>query len=220
MATTNATIEWMTRQRALTSIAIAYVYAALLVAGPWIFTMLGIFGLSSIGCSGACDQLPLFRSIVIYNSLFSLVVTTPLAFFSGRYVSDQLHVGRADSIFFAFVVSLTLFCFIALVTAAPFYLWATNLPGPARFAAVQNAFVIGVSWLLIPFLGAIRAQVAVLVGFGSNALSMIVLGLLLSNPSATVLLAGFNASFAITDAILIGTLVRQFGLRMKPTAVC
>lgn len=220
MATTNATIEWMTRQRALTSVAIAYVYAALLVAGPWIFTMLGIFGLSSIGCSGACDQLPLFRSIVIYNSLFSLVVTTPLAFFSGRYVSDQLHVGRADFIFFAFVVSLTLFCFIALVTAAPFYLWATNLPGPARFAAVQNAFVIGVSWLLIPFLGAIRAQVAVLVGFGSNALSMIVLGLLLSNPSATVLLAGFNASFAITDAILIGTLVRQFGLRMKPTAVC
>src|SRR5690349_16194901 len=87
----NATIEWMTRQRALSGIVAAYLYAALIVAGPWIFTMLGIAGLSGTGCTADCGQLPLFRSIVIYNSLFSLVVTSPLAFLSGRYVADQLH---------------------------------------------------------------------------------------------------------------------------------
>ncbi len=214
MSGINTTIERMTRQRSLSSIVIAYVYAALLVAGPWIFTMLGIVGLSSAGCVTACDQLVLFRSIVIYNSLFALVVTCPLAFFSGRYIADQLHVGRTQCILFAFVASLSVFCLIALVTVVPFYLVAATLNGSARIAAVQNAFLIGVSWLLIPFLGVVRAHIAVLVAFGANALSVIVFGLLLSDPSATVLLIGFNAGFAITDAILIGTLVRRFGTHL------
>lgn len=80
MSGINTTIEWMTRQRALTSIAVGYVYAALLVAGPWIFTVIGLVGLSAGSCAAGCDQLPVFRSIVIYNSLFALVVTSPLAF--------------------------------------------------------------------------------------------------------------------------------------------
>ena len=49
MSGINITIERMTRQPALTSIVAGYIYAALLVAGPWIFTMLGIVGLSSAG---------------------------------------------------------------------------------------------------------------------------------------------------------------------------
>ncbi len=206
----------MTRQRSLTSIATAYIYAALLVAGPWIFTVLGIFGLSYAGCSSPCDQLAVFRSIVIYNSLYALVVTTPLAFFFGRYVGDRLYVGGTASIFFAFVVSLALFCLMAFVTAVPFYVLATDLPPGVKFAAIQNVFLIGVSWLLIPFLGAIRAQTAVLVAFGANALTMSLLGSLLSNPSATVLLGIFNVSFAITDTILVGTLVRRFGAGIQP----
>ena len=52
----------------------------------------------------------------------------------------------------------------------------TTLSGPAQFAAIQNAFLIGVSWLLIPFLSVIKAHTAMLVAFGANALSMIVLG--------------------------------------------
>jgi uncharacterized membrane protein len=215
MSGVNTMIEWMTHQRALTSIVAAYVCAALLVAGPWIFTMLGIVGLSSATCESVCDQLPLFRSVVIYNSLFSLVVSSPLAFFSGRYVSDQLYLGRSEGVFSAFVGSLAVFCLITLFTVVPFYTLIATLSGPTRFAAVQNGFLIGVSWLLIPFVGVIRAHIATLVAFGSSALSMIVLGALLSDPSATVLLIAFNASFAIADAILVGTLVRQFGTRME-----
>ncbi len=215
MSGINTTIERMTRQRCLTGIVIAYVYAALLVAGPWIFTMVGIVGLSSTGCSTVCDQLAVFRSIVIYNSLFSLVVTSPLAFFSGRFIADQLYVGRSQCVFSTFVGSLAVFCVVTLVSVVPFYLLAADLDGPTRFAAIQNAFLIGVSWLLIPFLGVVRAHTAMLVAFGSNALAMIVLGYLLSKPSATVLLLAFNASFAITDTILIGTLVRRFGTHLE-----
>ncbi len=215
MSGISTSIEWMARQRTLTVIIAGYVYAAFLVAGPWLFTMLGIAGLGLARCSVACAELPLFRSIVIYNSLFSLVVTSPLAFLSGRYVSDRLHIGQSQCVFYAFTGSLTVFCLVTLVTIIPFYLLAADLDGPSQFAAVQNAFLIGVSWLLIPFLGAIRAHVAMLVAFGCNGLSMTVLGVLLSDPSATVLLLAFNASFTITDIILVGTFVRQFGTQME-----
>jgi uncharacterized membrane protein len=212
----SASIEWMTRQRALSGIVAAYLYAAMIVAGPWIFTMLAIAGLSGTGCSSDCGQLPLFRSIVIYNSLFSLVVTTPLAFLSGRYISDQVHQGHEQNVFFAFMVSLTLFCLTTLATAVPFYLMASSLGAPTQFAGLQNVFLIGLSWLLIPFLGVIRAQLTVLGAFGANALLMLLLGSVLSDPSATTLLLVFNAGFAITDVILFASLVRQFGSRVVP----
>jgi polysaccharide biosynthesis protein PelG len=216
MSSINATIEQMTHRRSMSTVVTAYFYAALLVAGPWIFTMLGIVGLSSTGCSTACDELTLFRSVVIYNSLFALVVTSPLAFFSGRYISDKLYVGQTQCVYFIFVVSLTLFSLIVLLTVVPFYLLAATLDGAARFAAIQNAFLIGTSWLLIPFAGAIRAHTAMLVAFGCNALLLIAVGFVLSDPSATTLLGAFNTSFAITDAILVGTLVWRFGTHITP----
>lgn len=70
--------------------------------------------------------------------------------------------------------------------------------------------------MLIPFLGVIKAHGTILLAFGINALPMLVLGLLLSDPSATALIDAFNASFAFTDVILICTLVRSFGTRFEP----
>ena len=211
MSSVNSTIEWMTRRGTLSSIVLAYVYAGLLVAGPWIFTVIGITGLSGMNCTGECNQLPLFRSIVIYNSMFALVVTSPIAFLSGRYVSGELFRGRTNGVFFALTASLAMFCLITVATAAPFYMFATTLSAPAQFAAVQNAFLIGVSWLLLPFLRVITGHNVVLLAFGANAAAMIVLGQILAQPSAELLLACFNAAFTLTNAILIGTLVRRFG---------
>jgi uncharacterized membrane protein len=211
MSVLHTRIEWMTRQRALSPIVAAYVYAALLVAGPWIFTMLGIVGLGFAGCAAGCGHLALFRSVVIYNSMFALVVTSPLAYLSGRYVADQLYLGRTDCVFGTFALSTAAFCFVVLATAVPFYLFATELDGALRFAAIQNAFLIGLSWLLIPFLAVAEAHGAMLAAFGLNALAMAVLGWSLTDPPAETLLAGFDASFALTDAVLLGALVLRFG---------
>lgn len=215
MSIIHTRIEWMTRHRALSLIIAAYVYAALVVAGPWIFTMLGIVGLGFAGCSDGCDQLALFRSVVIYNSMFSFLVTTPLAFLAGRYVADQLYSGRSGCVFGTFVTMTSTFCIIALAIAVPFYVVGTSFDGPMKFASIQNAFLIGLSWLLIPFLAVAEAHVALLIAFGVNALMLAALGFWLSSPSALVLLTSFNASFALTDVLLLAALVRRFGTRIE-----
>jgi polysaccharide biosynthesis protein PelG len=48
MTNSDTTIEAMTRRGTLSGVLGAYLYAAFLVAGPWIFTVLGLLGL------GAC----------------------------------------------------------------------------------------------------------------------------------------------------------------------
>jgi uncharacterized membrane protein len=211
MSATHATVERMTHQRALSGIAVAYLCAALLVAGPWIFTMIGIVGLSAVSCAAPCEQLPLFRTIVIYNSMFSLVVTSPLAFFAGRHAGDELHGGRTAGIFGVLVVELAILCLATFLVAVPVYGLGTNLDGPTKLAAVQNALLVGVSWLLIPFVGALRAHEAILAAFGAGAGAMVALGWALADPSATALLTSFNVSFALTDAIMMACVVRRIG---------
>ena len=214
MISINTTIEAMTRQGALSSVLGAYLYAALLVAGPWIFTVLGLLSFSTATCDGICIDLTIFRSIVIYNSMYALIVTSPLAFVSGRYVSEQLYSGRNESVFYVLVLSLSIFGLLSVVVVVPFYFYATTLEAAEKILSIQNALMIGCSWLLIPFLGAFRAYNAVLVAFGTGAFSMLVLGRALNDPSVMSLLLAFNGSFAITNLILLAAVVRRFGARI------
>ncbi|HTO67848.1 MAG TPA: exopolysaccharide Pel transporter PelG [Bradyrhizobium sp.] len=215
MINVNVTIEAMTRRGSLSGVFGAYLYAALLVAGPWIFTVVGLLGVSMGRCEGTCADLTVFRSVVIHNSMYALVVTCPLAFLSGRYVSEQLHGGSTEGAFFALVLSLIVFGLLTLGIVAPFYMFATTLDPAEKVASIQNAAMIGCSWLLIPFLGAFRAYNTVLIGFGSGAASMLVIGSFLRDPQALSLLLGFNGSFAITNLILLSGLVRRFGTTLS-----
>lgn len=217
MSAVNVTLEWMTRQRTLTGVAAAYAYAALLVAGPWIFTVIGLLGLGSSGCDASgCGELQTFRSVVIYNSMFALVVSSPIAFLCGRCVADQLHQGRADSITFVLLASLGAFSVIVLATALPFHALATTLPAPARVAAVQNAFLIGASWLIIPFLTAARSGNVTLLAFAANAVLLTALAALLPARDAAAILTRLNAGFALTEALLVAAVVRRFGSGIRP----
>jgi len=211
LADINRTLEMMTRKRSLAHVFGAYLLAALLVAGPWIFTVLGLVGLGMTACVDGCDELALFRTIVIYSSMFSLVVTSPIAFLFARHISDQLFSDQKASIVFALVSAFTIFALSIVAIAMPFYGWATTLTSVQKLAAVQNVMLIGCSWLLIPFLGATRAYRTVLAAFAIGAIVMTALGLAIHEPTALWLLVAFNAGFAIVNAILLVSIVRCFG---------
>jgi polysaccharide biosynthesis protein PelG len=218
MTSVNTTIEAMTRRGTLAAIFGAYSYAALLVAGPWIFTVVGLFSLSAATCEGTCIDLTIFRSILIYNSMYALIATSPLVFVGGRYASEQLHQGRQDKIYFGLVTSVAIFSTVSIGLVGAFYAYATTLSSLEKVMSVQNALLIGCSWLLIPFLGALRAYNSVLVAFAAGALSLFVFGNSLRDPQVGSLLFAFNASCAITDSILLAALVHRIGAKVIPDA--
>ena len=215
MTSSNTTIEAMTRRGTLSGVLGAYLYAAFLVAGPWIFTVLGLLGLGAATCGGgSCFDLTVFRSIVIYNSMYALIVTSPLTFISGRYASERVYSGREENVFYVLVISLGVFAFLTLLIVVPFYLYVTTLDQTEAMLSIYNAMMIGCSWLCIPFLSAIRAYSAVLVAFGMGAFSLLVFGKSLHDPHTTSLLLAFNCGFAITNLVLLATVVRRFGAKI------
>ena len=149
MTNVNVTIEALTRRGTLAGVFGAYSYASFIVAGPWIFTVLGLSYLSATACDGSCTDLTIFRSVVIYNSMYSLIITSPLAFLAGRYASRQLHRGCDQHIFYVLVLSLSIFLLLTLLLAAPFYTLATRLEVYEQVASIQNLLLIGSAWLQI-----------------------------------------------------------------------
>jgi uncharacterized membrane protein len=103
------TLEQMTKGASISVAMSAYLSAALLVSGPWIFTILGIAGASLIVCEARCLEVQIFRSVIIYNSAFSLLVTSPIAFVCTRFVSDRIAVKDYESVTFALVVAVAAF---------------------------------------------------------------------------------------------------------------
>ncbi len=211
MNSVNSAIERLTRQGALSGMVAAYGYAALLVAGPWIFTALGLVSLGSAECDGTCAELTAFRSVVIYNSMFALIISSPLAFAAGRYASEQMQGRGQDTVFAGLVLALAAYAAIAAGVAAPFYLFATTLDSRAVVASIVNVMLLGCSWLLIPFLGAMRAYRSVLIAFGAGAAAMFAFGWALRDPKASEFLAAFDASFALIDFLMLVAVVRRFG---------
>ena len=114
-------------------------------------------------------------------------------------------------------LALGLFCLVALLAAVPLYGGAADLDGFTRIAAVQNTLLIGISWLLIPFLGSLRAHRAILVGFSAGAATMAGFGWLLADPDAGMLLSVLNASFALTDALMMAFWCAELGLWSRST---
>jgi polysaccharide biosynthesis protein PelG len=208
------TLERMTAGNSLNKTIAAYFCAAFIIAGPWILTVLGIAGVSFIACDSQCLAVQIFRSVIIYNSLFSLVVTTPIAYVCTRFVSDRLYQKRSDNVMFALFAGLCAFVLVAAITAAPFYVFVTTLNPLERLASLQNLALIGGAWLLIPFLGALQNFEAVLWGFSLGVAVMV--GAVAVAPSATPfwLLSGFNAGLCVIDFVMLWRLAVEFGVRL------
>ncbi|MEH3148699.1 MAG: exopolysaccharide Pel transporter PelG [Methylobacterium frigidaeris] len=217
MAGVGFALERMTKGRSLSSTAGAYVYAALLVAGPWIFTVLGIGGVGVVACAAAdCAGLQVFRTIIIYNSLTTAILTGPLAFVCTRFVSDRIWMKRYDSITFAFVAAFAIFAAVALLTCAPFYLFLTDLSAAEVAAVLQNLVLMGAAWLLIPFIGATRGYLAISIAFAVGIAVTLVLLVLAPGESPGRLLSAFNAGLCIIDFALAWQLTREYGLALVP----
>ena len=186
----------------------------MIVAGPWIFTIIGLVGTSFAACDAGCLDVQIYRSIIIYNSAFALVVTSPIVFVCTRFIADRIYIRQFDSVVFVLVASLCLYGAIALTCATPFYGWATTLSFPERVAAVQNLMLLGGSWLMIPFLGALRSANGVTAAFAIGASAMVAIALIMPSSAPFFLLQAFNIGLTLINGVLLWQLIRQCGQRI------
>ncbi len=78
-------------QESLSAVVKASGHAAIIAAGPWLFTILSLASITSFTETIAGHAaLATFRAVVIYSFATSLVVTAPVSIVATRLLADRL----------------------------------------------------------------------------------------------------------------------------------
>lgn len=219
MAGIGFVLEKMTRKDDLLGIARAYTHAAFAAAGPWLFTVLALGGITMLFSSYfAIEQLLNFRVIVIYNFAFSLVLSAPVFMVITRYLADSIHrrdVTQAPSVM---LLSMMLVFALQLPVALIFYLGYVELPFTLRLSAIVNLFLISSIWLLGVFLTALKDYNAVTRTFGIGMVLSVLCSQALKEPFGDVgMLNGFNIGLMFIDFALIAKIFAEYPYKLSST---
>ncbi len=191
MAGIGFVLRKLARQDNLLGLARAYTHSALAATGPWLFTLFALASIMSIAKEHLVDlELLNFRTIIVYNFSFSLVLSGPFFMVATRFLADQIHdkdVSRAPGMLIG--VLLTMFV-LWMPCVILFYLKCTEFEALTVILTVLNFFLISCIWVVSVFVTALKNYRAVTMSF--------VIGL-----SIAVLLSKWFSSYYGMDGALI-----------------
>lgn len=190
----------MSSQQSLTGIVGAFGHAAVVAAGPWLFTIVSLAAITLVaGQVAGLAMLATFRAAIIYAFAISLVLTAPVTIVATRLVADALWLKKPERVrgilFAAFAVALVA---VAVGTIGLSLYFA--LPLDVAAALLAAATTVALIWVALSFCGAVRDYRGVtlsfligLVGSVAAAIAAAVLDL-----GAAGMVAGFVSGLALT----------------------
>lgn len=155
----------LSRQETISSVVAAAGHAAVVAAGPWLFT---IFALASITMLteeiAGRATVATFRVVVIYAFGLSLVLTAPVTIVATRRVADALWLKKPHEVppllFGAFMLSL-------ITSGVGVAALCLLFRPPASIALVLGAMslLVALIWVALCFCGAVRDYAGVTLSF-------------------------------------------------------
>ncbi|WP_114948166.1 exopolysaccharide Pel transporter PelG [Microvirga calopogonii] len=194
-----------------------YGHAAVVAAGPWLFTVLALAGLeiTTRGVLGR-EELSLVTSLMIYNFSFSLVFSGPIVMVLTRHLADCLYARQAEDVPGVLVGALTLLWGVQLLIGTPFIVIVLDLSAVNSVLALVGFLVTGGIWLACVFLSALK-------NFGSISFAF-ALGMLIAFAGGTYLspmfagtgaLAGLTLGFAVILYVLLGCILAEYPYKIR-----
>ncbi|MEZ5818165.1 MAG: exopolysaccharide Pel transporter PelG [Hyphomicrobiaceae bacterium] len=188
----------------LTTVLAAGGHAAVIAAGPWLFTILA---LAAIGTTTerllGLARLAEFRVVIIYAFAISLVLASPVTIVATRLVADALWLKRPAEVRPLLLAALA--ASLVVVATGTLFLIAYFQP-PAVVAAPLAAasMLVGLIWVVLAFCGAVRDYAGVTLSF--------LLGLVLSMLMAIAAAILGGGPMAMVWGFLVGLSAVFFGL--------
>jgi len=195
------------QRETVSSIVSAAGHAAVIAAGPWLFTILSLALITLVGEQIAgLDTLATFRASIIYAFAGSLVVTAPVTIVATRLVADALWGKRTDEVPALLLGSyLTAVLLLTPLTLLMCLYFAT----PPRLAAplVATTNIVGLIWIALSFCGAVRDYWAVTASFAVGLFVSLLasVGAAIYGLGAAGMIGGFLLGLATT---LVGLTLR------------
>jgi uncharacterized membrane protein len=186
-----------------------YYNAALVASGPWILTVITLMVIQWL-MHQTSARTDLFLETVIYIYAFSLITTSPLQLVVTRYLADQLDAQKLTAhiptLLSVGSISSVVHFFLGLAFFARVQVgWAYAIVSACLFAMVANV------WLMMAFVGAVRAFHLVTTAFSAGTVVSIALayylGLALAEPGY---LLGMLIGNSVIVVICLTALAREF----------
>lgn len=200
----------LTQDESLLGYFQGYISAGLICCGPWILTVLTLsmadLFLADFSTSGRPN---LFRLLIVYVFAFSLVTTGGLQTVVTRYLADRLYAEDPHRHVPTYVGLCLLNSPIQAILAA-LGLGFLPMPVPFKVAGISLYVLVCNLWLLMIFLGAVRAYGSILAAFALGGLTSLGLMWALSSYQELGLLMGFLGGQAVAYLWMLRLLLREF----------
>jgi uncharacterized membrane protein len=197
----------LARQDTISSLVAAGGHAAVIAAGPWLFTIASLAAITVLTerLQGLAT-LASFRVIVIYAFALSLVMSAPVAIIATRLVADALWLKQPERMRPLLMGAYALAVLVMMATNI-LVLAVFRLPVPLALALSAMSMMVALIWIALAFCGAVRDYLGVTLAF--------LIGLIVSLV-ASVLAAVFDLGAAgMAAGFLLGLTVTFLGLTLR-----
>ncbi|MBB6480590.1 exopolysaccharide Pel transporter PelG [Spirochaeta isovalerica] len=186
-----------------------------IVAGPWLISIVAIFFLNRFASFALAEGSDLFMAAIVYTYAFSLSVFGGLHYIFTRYISDMIFIRRERRASSTLMLVLVLFALMAgiLSAAAVLFIRAEGVSylGLYRFAAVCLFVTVNLIWLVMIFITLLKKYMTIfLVYLSGMAFSFIAVYFLGGPFGIGGALAGFTAGQILILLLLLGLIVRSY----------
>ena len=210
MAGIGFALRHLSRQETLSSVVKASGHAAVIAAGPWLFT---IFSLATITAFAerlaGHEELATFRASIIYGFATSLVLSAPVTIVATRQLADHLwkrDVGRIRGLLTAAMLMAIGVVSVGVVSLIAYF----GVPFSLALPLYATTAVAALIWVALAFCGAVRDYSGITASF--------IIGLVVSIASATAAaIAGLGAP-GMVWGFAGGLAIAFFGLTLRVLA--
>ena len=207
MAGIGFALRSLARQESLSALVKASGHAAIIAAGPWLFT---IFSLATITALVerivGGDTLGTFRAIIIYAFATSLVLVAPVTIVATRLVADELwrhETGKVRPL----LIAGFMYAIASVTVGDAALIYYFSLPAILAFALYSATAIVAMIWVALAFCGAIRDYKGITFSF--------VAGLLLAIIAATAAALMDLGAAGMVWGFATGLTLTFFGLTLR-----
>ncbi|MBY0406823.1 MAG: exopolysaccharide Pel transporter PelG, partial [Rickettsiales bacterium] len=219
MAGIGFVLKRMIRRDDLVGVGNAYLHSSLISCGPWVFTIIALGIVYTLGGGDAFSQGYLnLQASLFYNFAFSLIFTAPLHMVATRYIADCIYKQDITDISYSLLHCLAMVTITQILPVAWFYFHYLDLPLGFKLAAFVNFFLLSFIWLLNVYLTALKNYMATTRAFAIGMFLVFIFSFwLLRNYNETGILVGFDLGLAWVVFSLLGEVLAEYNYRFfKP----
>jgi uncharacterized membrane protein len=212
MAGIGFTLRRLTQRDDLLGVFEGYGHSVLISAGPWLFTVFAIGGITAVAATPEnLHALNSFRIVVIYNFAFSLVFSGSLILVATRYLADRIYLRNVEEGPGMLLASYAILFVIGALTAGPFYgFWVELAPG-LRVAAIANYQLVSGIWVASVFLTTLKDFNSVTGTFALGMATAFGASIALEGPlGATGVMIGFNCGLGVILFVLTARIFAEY----------